>query len=108
MRQYRVDYRPEISDDVQAIYEYIVEEKHNRFAADKFVTKIIDEMESLKIAPMRGRIVGSDKRTNLDIRYITYHNYGVCFEVDDKANVVTVVAVTYARRNIASLLRGRL
>ena len=44
----------------------------------------------------------------MNIRYITYHNYGACFEVDDKSNVVTVVAVTYARRNIKKLLQGRL
>ena len=108
MDGYKLEYRHEVDGDMKAIYNYIAIEKSNPEGAQNTIRKIKRLIDELKSAPIRGRVLGVDRNTNLDIRQVSTKNYSVLFEVDESNLVVDIVLVTYGRRNLPKLLRRRL
>lgn len=108
MDVYRVKMLTVVHSDLDEIHRYISEDKANWRAADNIVDAIMELVCSLEHATVRGNVVAADSNTGLSVRCVTIKNFAVLFEVCASKKQVVVVAVAYARRNIASLLRGRL
>jgi plasmid stabilization system protein ParE len=102
-KRYRVEEKPDVFYDYLAIAAHIERWTDDRALADRTVDTIRDFIKSLRTAPHRGtkrddlrrglRIVPFKKRT------------AIAIEIDDEAQVVTVLRVFYGGQDYEAVLR---
>lgn len=98
------DFHPEAEADIEAIWEYIVEDSPD--AADRMIDQIEATIEGLVPFPHQGY-----RRTDLTMRPLRFAaagNYLIAYAPDKQP--LWVVAVMHGRRSprvMAAILRGR-
>lgn len=67
MDTYKVKLTPEADDYLQNYISYLVNKLYNPFAANTFLYKFADALESLTTLPERGKIIKSATLTRTEI-----------------------------------------
>ena len=101
---FEVKVLPEAISDIEEIRSYIRNELGAVAAAARVVDGILGAIAGLRMLPRRNRVIASNGVREL--RRARYGNYAIVYEAIKQT--VTVLAVLYAKRDIASRLSGLL
>ena len=103
--RYSVEYGPGVVGDMDEIHRYIAEELENPSGADKITKKIGLRIRGLAVMPARGRICRTQGVT--EFRLIRQGQHSIIYRIDNEKKNVIVVAVMYARMDLARVLKDR-
>jgi toxin ParE1/3/4 len=101
MKTYRVVFSRGMSEDVMELEDYITIEA-NREIAENFVDRLVQECESLWVAPYRGT-----KRRYLkpNMRIIGFkHAVSILYRVEKDEQLVVFLGISYRGRSIERIL----
>ena len=102
MRKYNIEYSKESKQDLIGIKQYIKCNLQEPEIAQKLITKIRTQIDSLKYTPEIYAIIDDDIIKILEIRKLIVDNYIVFYRIKD--NNIQIVRVMYGRRNWINLL----
>ena len=102
MRKYNIEYSKESKQDLIGIKQYIKYNLQEPEIAQKLITKIRIQIDSLKYSPEVYAIIDDDIIKKLEIRKLIVDNYIVFFRV--KNDSIQIVRIMYGRRNWINLL----
>lgn len=98
----KIHYSPESRRDLDDIWDYIVSELQNRFAAEHVVDRIMDAVDQLKNFAEMGTSLSSIADVGTDYRFLVSGNYMVFYRVQDSD--VYIDRVLYGRSDYMSAL----
>lgn len=100
MRKFRISYRSDARDDLDSLYDWIVDNQGSTTIADRYLARLDQFIQNLIIFPQRGtrrddlspglRIIGFERRVAIVFKL-----------VDD---TILIVRVFYGGRDLAALL----
>ena len=102
MKKYNIEYSKESKQDLIGIKQYIKYNLQEPEIAEKLISKIRKEINSLKDNPEVYAIIDDDIIKKLEIRKLIVDNYIVFYRIKD--NNIQIVRVMYGRRNWINLL----
>lgn len=102
MKRYNLEYSKESKQDLIGIKQYIKYNLQEPEIAQKLVSKIRKEINSLKNNPEIYAIIDDDIIRKLEIRKLIVDNYIVFYRI--KNSNIQIVRVMYGRRNWINLL----
>lgn len=102
MKSYNIEYSKEAKQDLIDIKKYIKYNLQEPNAAQKLITKIRNQINSLKNNPEIYAIIDDDIIKKLEIRKLIVDNYIVFYRM--KNNDLEIVRIMYGRRNWIDLL----
>ena len=89
---YKVEWSPEATEDLQAIAEYI--KRDSEFYARAVVTKILDVSRSVRNLPLAGRVVPEIGDKNIRERFA--YSYRVVYKIEESQ--IIIAAVIHGKR----------
>lgn len=102
MKSYNIEYSKEAKQDLIDIKKYIKYNLQEPSTAQKLITKIRNQINSLKSNPEIYAIIDDDIIKKLEIRKLIVDNYIVFYRM--KNNDIEIVRIMYGRRNWIDLL----
>ena len=105
---YNIEILQSASDNIDDIGRYIAKNLQNKPAAERLTEKIYSSIETLAAFPYAHAVHLTPPGGNPlkhEYRKIAVDNYYVFYHVDEKRQLVTVAAVSYARRNIVDQIK---
>ena len=102
MKKYNIEYSMESKQDLIDIKRYIKYNLQEPNTAQKLITKIKKEIDSLKDNPEMYSIIDDDIIKRFKIRKLIVDNYIVFYRINDEN--IQIVRVMYGRRNWITLL----
>ena len=99
-KQHSVRILRRAQNDLVEIYRYILSDRPD--AADRFVGKLVDAIESLEINPARGTVPRDQRLRDLGYRVLIQGDHLVFYKVLPRQ--VRVYRVLHGRRRYADLL----
>ena len=102
MKKYNIEYSKESKQDLIGIKQYIKYNLQEPEIAQKLITKIRTQIDSLKYSPEIYAIIDEDIIKKLEIRKLIVDNYIVFFRI--KNDSIQIVRIMYGRRNWINLL----
>lgn len=102
MRKYNIEYSKESKQDLIGIKQYIKYNLQEPEIAQKLITKIRTQIDSLKYSTEIYAIIDDDIIKKLEIRKLIVDNYIVFFRI--KNDSIQIVRIMYGRRNWINLL----
>ena len=102
MKSYTIEYSKEAKQDLIDIKKYIKYNLQEPSTAQKLITKIRNQINSLKSNPEIYAIIDDDIIKKLEIRKLIVDNYIVFYRM--KNNDLEIVRIMYGRRNWIDLL----
>ncbi len=102
MKSYNIEYSKEAKQDLIDIKKYIKYNLQEPNTAQKLITKIRNQINSLKSNPEIYAIIDDDIIKKLEIRKLIVDNYIVFYRM--KNNDLEIVRIMYGRRNWIDLL----
>ena len=102
MRKYNIEYSKESKQDLIGIKQYIKYNLQEPEIAQKLITKIRTQIDSLKYSPEIYAIIDEDIIKKLEIRKLIVDNYIVFYRI--KNDSIQIVRIMYGRRNWINLL----
>ena len=102
MKKYNIEYSMEAKQDLMDIKRYIKYNLQEPNTAQKLITKIKKEIDSLKDNPEMYSIIDDDIIKRFKIRKLVVDNYIVFYRINDEN--IQIVRVMYGRRNWITLL----
>ena len=96
---YKVIYTLEAIKDLGEVFAYISGIAWRR-SAEKWVLKILDKTESLATFPEGNPVYEYDNR----YRSAKVGKYKIIYRVDKRANIVSILRIVYARRNLRRII----
>ncbi len=102
MNKYNIEYSKESKQDLIDIKQYIKYHLQEPLIAQKLISKIKTEIDSLKDNPELYSIIDDDVIKRLEIRKLIVDNYIVFYRI--KNNNIQIVRIMYGRRNWINLL----
>lgn len=102
MRKYNIEYSKESKQDLIGIKQYIKYNLQEPEIAQKLISKIRTQIDSLKYSPEIYAIIDDDIIKKLEIRKLIVDNYIVFFRI--KNDSIQIVRIMYGRRNWINLL----
>lgn len=102
MKSYNIEYSKEAKQDLIDIKKYIKYNLQEPNTAQKLITKIRNQINSLKSNPEIYAIIDDDIIKKLEIRKLIVDNYIVFYRM--KNNDIEIVRIMYGRRNWIDLL----
>ena len=102
MKSYTIEYSKEAKQDLIDIKKYIKYNLQEPNTAQKLITKIRNQINSLKSNPEIYAIIDDDIIKKLEIRKLIVDNYIVFYRM--KNNDIEIVRIMYGRRNWIDLL----
>ena len=102
MRKYNIEYSKESKQDLIGIKQYIKYNLQEPEIAQKLITKIRTQIDSLKYSTEIYAIIDDDIIKKLEIRKLIVDNYIVFFRI--KNDSIQIVRIMYERRNWINLL----
>lgn len=102
MKKYNIEYSKESKQDLIGIKQYIKYNLQEPEIAQKLITKIRTQIDSLKYSPEIYAIIDDDIIKKLEIRKLIVDNYIVFFRI--KNDSIQIVRIMYGRRNWINLL----
>lgn len=94
MQKYQVNVTISSEADILNIYKYIAQD--NKIAAEKWITEIERQIQSLEIFPLRCAVIPEAKELGEQYRHIIYGEYRTIFQVDGL--IVTILRVIHSAR----------
>ncbi len=94
---YKVEWSPEATEDLQAIAEYI--ERDSEFYARAVVTKILDVSRSVRNLPLAGRVVPEIGDENIRERFA--YSYRVVYQIEESQ--IIIAAVIHGKRRFENI-----
>jgi len=102
LNKYNIEYSKESKQDLIDIKQYIKYHLQEPLIAQKLISKIKTEIDSLKDNPELYSIIDDDVIKRLEIRKLIVDNYIVFYRI--KNNNIQIVRIMYGRRNWINLL----
>ncbi len=102
MKKYNIEYSKESKQDLIGIKKYIKYNLQEPEVAQKLISKIRKEINTLKKNPEIYTIIDEDIIKKLEIRKLIIDNYIVFYRI--KNNNIQIVRIMYGRRNWINLL----
>lgn len=102
MKKYNIEYSKESKQDLIGIKKYIKYNLQEPEVAQKLISKIRKEINTLKKNPEIYTIIDEDIIKKLEIRKLIIDNYIVFYRI--KNNNIQIVRIMYGRRNWIDLL----
>ena len=102
MKKYNIEYSMEAKQDLIDIKRYIKYNLQEPNTAQKLITKIKNEIDSLKDNPEMYSVIDDDIIKRFKIRKLVVDNYIVFYRINDEN--IQIVRVMYGRRNWITLL----
>lgn len=102
MKSCNIEYSKEAKQDLIDIKKYIKYNLQEPSTAQKLITKIRNQINSLKSNPEIYAIIDDDIIKKLEIRKLIVDNYIVFYRM--KNNDIEIVRIMYGRRNWIDLL----
>ena len=102
MKKYNIEYSMESKQDLIDIKRYIKYNLQEPNTAQKLITKIKNEIDSLKDNPEMYSVIDDDIIKRFKIRKLVVDNYIVFYRINDEN--IQIVRVMYGRRNWITLL----
>lgn len=102
MKKYNIEYSKESKQDLIEIKKYIKYNLQEPEVAQKLISKIRKEINTLKKNPEIYTIIDEDIIKKLEIRKLIIDNYIVFYRI--KNNNIQIVRIMYGRRNWINLL----
>ncbi|HZK83478.1 MAG TPA: type II toxin-antitoxin system RelE/ParE family toxin [Desulfosporosinus sp.] len=102
MKHYKIQITDKALSDMEAIYNYIVEQLQAREAAMGQYNRIADAIEALDTFPERAKLMETEQHA-LGLRQMPVENYSVFFHIKEERVIIT--NVLYSASDIAKRLR---
>ena len=102
MKKYNIEYSMESKQDLIDIKRYIKYNLQEPNTAQKLITNIKNEIDSLKDNPEMYSVIDDDIIKRFKIRKLVVDNYIVFYRINDEN--IQIVRVMYGRRNWITLL----
>ncbi len=102
MKKYNIEYSMESKQDLIDIKRYIKYNLQEPNTAQKLITKIKKEIDSLKDNPEMYSVIDDDIIKRFKIRKLVVDNYIVFYRINNEN--IQIVRVMYGRRNWITLL----
>ena len=102
MKKYNIEYSMESKQDLIGIKQYIKYNLQEPEIAQKMISKIRKEINTLKNNPEIYTTIDDDIIKKLEIRKLIVDNYIVFYRI--KSNNIQIIRVMYGRRNWMNLL----
>ena len=102
MKKYNIEYSMEAKQDLIDIKRYIKYNLQEPNTAQKLITNIKNEIDSLKDNPEMYSVIDDDIIKRFKIRKLVVDNYIVFYRINDEN--IQIVRVMYGRRNWIELL----
>ena len=102
MNKYTIEYSKESKQDLIGIKQYIKYNLQEPETAEKLISKIRKEINTLKYNPELYAIIDDDIIKKLEIRKLIVDNYIVFYRI--KNSTIQIVRIMYGRRNWIELL----
>ena len=102
MKKYNIEYSMEAKQDLIDIKRYIKYNLQEPNTAQKLITKIKKEIDSLKDNPEIYSVIDDDIIKRFKIMKLVVDNYIVFYRINDEN--IQIVRVMYGRRNWITLL----
>lgn len=102
MKKYNIEYSKESKQDLIGIKQYIKYNLQEPEIAQKLISKIRTQIDSLKYSPEIYAIIDDDIIKKLEIRKLIVDNYIIFFRI--KNDSIQIVRIMYGRRNWINLL----
>jgi|SRR5580700_1322976 toxin ParE1/3/4 len=93
---YRVKITPTASGELEAIFDYIARDSPQNAA--RFISRIVDAIDSLDRMPHRYRLARSSDPTFNQIRSMPLRPYLIRYIVDDATHSVVIVSIRHGAR----------
>lgn len=94
---YKINISYTAQSDLDKIYNYINSILQNPIAAENTAIGLQYKILSLVEFPYRGKIQNSKKS---NIRFISYKNYLISYEIQEKEKSVIINRIVYRKRNL--------
>ncbi|MCD8363759.1 MAG: type II toxin-antitoxin system RelE/ParE family toxin [Lachnospiraceae bacterium] len=105
MKQYKIKITPYANEQLKEIRDYIAKQLLNPGAARNTILAIRKEVGSLNKRPDRLRPVDEEPWGSRGVRKIVVKNYCAYYWIDEAFLTVHVIAVVYAKRDQANVLK---
>ena len=102
MKKYNIEYSMESKQDLIDIKRYIKYNLQEPNTAQKLITKIKEEIDSIKDNPEMYSIIDDDIIKRFKIRKLVVDNYIIFYRINDEN--IQIVRVMYGKRNWITLL----
>jgi len=102
--KHKLHYSAQARNDLDEIWDYIVADLGNPIAAEKTVTRIMDDIDRLADFPEMGTMLRNVTHMVTDYRYIVSGNYMAFYRFYD--STVYIVRILYGRRDYMRVLFG--
>ena len=100
MDNYRVELLQSALTDIAAAIRYITDELLNPQAAQLLAERFFSEAEKLSEFPYAHPVYLPVRPLKYEYRKVPIENYLLFYRVDERAKLVTVARVVYAKRNM--------
>jgi len=104
MTVWRVDVSDSAKDDLRGIYQYIAQVLIEPVTARKKTDRIRTAIRKLDQMPKRFPLYDREPWASRGMRRMDVGNYCVFYVPDDQTNIVTIIRIMYARRDVPNLL----
>lgn len=104
MARYRVEVSEPAENDLRDIVRYIFAQLSAPVAATKLMDAIEDAIAGLAEIPHSCALVTDEWLASMGYRKLVVKNYLVFFTIDERAKVVAVERIPFARRNWLHIL----
>ena len=101
---YKIIISNEAHEDFSEINKYISWYLKNEKAANKLINKILVGIKQLEVFPKRHQLCDEPLLLKKGIRYLLTNNFKTLFYVDDEKNIVYILRIIYAKRDINSVI----
>lgn len=102
--KHRLYYSAQARKDLDEIWDYIVADLGNPIAAEKTVSRIMDDIDRLADFPEMGTMLRNVTHMVTDYRYIVSGSYMAFYRFHD--STVYIVRILYGRRDYMRVLFG--
>lgn len=104
MDKYRIDISEPAENDLRDIVRYIAAQLSAPLTALKMMDLIEESIMGLAIMPQKCSPVIDERLALMGYRKLPVKNYVVLFTIDEKAKVVDIERILYARRDWRQIL----
>lgn len=101
---FRIQFTSGARQDLRDIFEYIAFELLVPDIAKAQTKRIIDEIRTLDVFPMRYPLYEDEPWHSIGLRFFPIDNYLIFYRTDEEKEIVSIVRIMYGGRDISRQL----
>ncbi|QWT53291.1 type II toxin-antitoxin system RelE/ParE family toxin [Eubacterium sp. MSJ-33] len=101
---FRIQFTSGARQDLRDIFEYIAFELLVPDTAKAQTKRIIDEIRTLDVFPMRYPLYEDEPWHSIGLRFFPIDNYLIFYRTDEEKEIVSIVRIMYGGRDISRQL----